>query len=103
MISLNLVTLLNDDHQSAHRCVLQAGTICHVQIVESCNARTGDHYRRASSTATRPKRNTHDTSRKVIILRVGGGPVTQRVPPVTKTVTSINSISGKIITVCQKG
>jgi hypothetical protein len=37
--------------------------------------------------------NTHDTSRKVIILRVGWGPVTKRVSPVTKTLTSINSIS----------
>jgi hypothetical protein len=44
-------------------------------------------------TGDRPKPNTHDTSRQVIILRVGWGPVTNRVPPVTKTVTSINSVS----------
>jgi hypothetical protein len=37
--------------------------------------------------------NTHDTSRKVIILQVGRGPGTNRIPPVTKTVTSITSIS----------
>jgi len=41
----------------------------------------------------RPKPNTHDTSRKVIILRVGWGLVTNRVPPGTKTATSINSTS----------
>jgi hypothetical protein len=40
-----------------------------------------------------PKPNTHDTSRQVIILRVEWGPMTNRVPPVTKTVTSKNSIS----------
>jgi hypothetical protein len=45
------------------------------------------------SSARRPKPNTHDTTRQVIILQVGGGPMTNRVPPVTKTVTSINSIS----------
>jgi hypothetical protein len=37
--------------------------------------------------------NTHDTSRKVIILQVGRGPVANRVPLVDKTVTSIKSIS----------
>ena len=42
---------------------------------------------------SRPKPNTHDTSRQVIILRVGGEPMTNRVPPVTKTATSISSIS----------
>src|SRR5882724_11300131 len=47
----------------------------------------------AASDSVRPKPNTHDTNRKVIISRVGGGPVTNRVPPVTKTITSINSIS----------
>src|SRR4029434_3340973 len=50
-----------------------------------------------------PKPNTHDTNRKVIILRVGGAPVTNMGPPVTKTVTSTNSTSWKIITGCQKG
>jgi hypothetical protein len=44
-------------------------------------------------TRIRPKPNTHDTNRQVIILRVGWEPVTKRVLPVMKTVTSINSIS----------
>jgi hypothetical protein len=48
---------------------------------------------RPDGTGGRPKSNTHDTSRKVIILRMGWGPVTNRVSPGTKTVTSINSIS----------
>ena len=50
-----------------------------------------------------PKPNTHDTSRKVIILQVGRGPVTTRVPLGDKTVTAIKSINGKITTACQKG
>jgi hypothetical protein len=41
----------------------------------------------------RPNPNTYDTSRQVIILRVGWEPVTNRVLPVIKTATSINSIS----------
>jgi hypothetical protein len=41
----------------------------------------------------RPNPNTHDTSRKVIILQVGRGPVANRVPLVDKTVTSIKSTS----------
>jgi transposase len=43
-------------------------------------------------TGTWPNPNTHDTNRKVIILQVGWGPVTNKVPSVMKTVTSINSI-----------
>jgi hypothetical protein len=61
------------------------------RLAETCGA-TPPEVRHAHF-ATWPKPNTHDTSRKVIILRVGWGLVTNRVPPGTKTATSINSTS----------
>jgi HEPN domain-containing protein len=65
-----------------------------VNVIDLLESESKVHgFRYFVFTSTRPKPNTHDTSRKVIILRVGWGPVTNRVPPVTKTVTSINSIS----------
>ena len=65
----------------------------HSRITKSGPEPTFNENIIACKPTLRPKPNTHDTSRQVIILRIEGGPMTNRVPPVTKSVTSVNSIS----------